>query len=159
MFSHPLSDTFFTGPGLAIRVLCAHEAFMGPGYEEAENILDYITSKDKNTVSAETASNIDKALGSFSGNMSDVGATILPVRTVGVQGDGRTYSFVVCLTLSSEKIDWDKLMVLAKTIPRICHGVNRVVFAWGPHIPAKIRQVTPTLLTEGNPGTMFLNMK
>ena len=51
-------------------------------------------------------------------------ATVLPIYTVGVQGDSRTYSYVAALS-SDEVAPWSQLMKLAKLIPRICHGVNR----------------------------------
>lgn len=41
-----------------------------------------------------------------------------------LQGDCRTYSYVVGISSDSEP-NWENLMILAKLIPRICHNINR----------------------------------
>lgn len=78
-------------------------------------------------------------------DLSGYSATLLPVRTVGVQGDGRTYNHVAMVTSSCEP-DWQVLMLLARTIPRICHNVNRVVYAWGEPVEGAVRGCTVTHL-------------
>lgn len=45
--------------------------------------------------------------------------SILPIRSVGVQGDCRSYSQVACI---SGPPLWSELVFLAKLIPRICHA-------------------------------------
>ena len=55
-----------------------------------------------------------------------VHATLLPVRTVGVQGDGRTYSYLAALSLPNEPNDaWPELLALAKLLPGLVHKVRR----------------------------------
>ncbi|MEA3514567.1 MAG: glutamine-hydrolyzing GMP synthase [Nanoarchaeota archaeon] len=49
----------------------------------------------------------------------------LPIKTVGVQGDGRTYSY---LALLKGKRDWKKIRNAAKRIPTEIHNVNRIVY-------------------------------
>jgi len=73
-------------------------------------------------------------------------ATLLPIRSVGVQGDGRSYSYVMGIS-SDDEPDWTSLMTLAKLIPRICHSVNRVVYIFGGCVKEQVTDVTPTLLT------------
>lgn len=46
-----------------------------------------------------------------------------------LQGDRRTYSYVVGLSSAEEPTNWEDLMRLAKLIPKICHNINR----WAPH--------------------------
>ena len=53
-------------------------------------------------------------------------ATLLPMKTVGVQGDSRTYSLPAALSCSTQP-PWEDLITLAKIIPKVLHNVNRWV--------------------------------
>ncbi|MCK4589477.1 MAG: glutamine-hydrolyzing GMP synthase [Nanoarchaeota archaeon] len=53
---------------------------------------------------------------------------LLPVKTVGVQGDARTYSHMVMLR--GQK-DWENIREAAKRIPTKVHAVNRIVYEIG----------------------------
>lgn len=53
---------------------------------------------------------------------------VVPVRTVGVQGDGRTYSYLAVLR---GKRDWEKIRKAAKRIPQEVREVNRIVYDLG----------------------------
>jgi len=45
-------------------------------------------------------------------------STLLPIRSVGVQGDKRSYSYVS--TISSDgQPEWEELMFLARIIPKV----------------------------------------
>lgn len=102
----------FPGPGLAVRCLCSD------GNSEIEDF-------EKLSVQLK---NID------TGNYS---TTILPIKSVGVQGDERSYGYVVALSTdysSIEEIDWNFLFDLAKEIPKMVHKVNRIVFVFGSRI-------------------------
>jgi GMP synthase (glutamine-hydrolysing) len=112
----------FPGPGLAIRILCAEEPYVTPDYQTVQDQLD------------ELVINSDSGLS----------AHLLPVRTVGVQGDGRTFSYLCGL---SGTADWPKLHQLARQIPKRVHQVNRVVYVWGDAITQPPTQITPTTLT------------
>ena len=59
-----------------------------------------------------------------------------------LQGDGRTYSYVVGLSSDNPKPDWEVLFFLAKTIPRICHNVNRIAYIFGKAIGDPIQVCT-----------------
>ena len=118
----------FPGPGLAIRVLCADEPYI---------------KEDFDTMQA----NLVQACAELSD--LPVKAVLLPVRTVGVQGDGRTYSYLAALSLPTDpKSSWPQLLALAKRIPGTVHKVNRVVFLMGAPVEVPPRDITPTRLTE-----------
>jgi len=77
-------------------------------------------------------------------------ATLLPIRTVGVQGDRRTYSYAVAISCTKDPLgssEWNDLLYFAKLIPRVCHNINRVTFAFGGPIEHPVSDVTPTMLT------------
>lgn len=110
----------FPGPGLAIRILCADEPYHTADFDQAEQALQNLVTD------------------------TGISAHLVPVRTVGVQGDGRTFSYLCAL---SGTADWEVLFDLAKQIPKKVHQVNRVVYVFGEPIKEKITDITPTHLT------------
>lgn len=74
-------------------------------------------------------------------------ATLLPIRTVGVQGDCRTYSYVAGIS-SEREPDWEDMIFLARLIPRICHNINRVCYIFSGIVKEFIPDLTPTYLTS-----------
>lgn len=119
----------FPGPGLAVRILCAVEP--------------YVTGEEESIVTQ---------LQSFA--TDSVRVSLLPCRTVGVQGDQRSYSHLVALSSDSTSDpfglapNWHTLFHLAKQIPKQVHGVNRVVYVFGkPLTHTRYTSITPTLLT------------
>lgn len=98
----------FPGPGLAIRILC-HDG------TKANTVPDKIVQ----TAQAE----LDNLL--VAEGFDDFRATVLPIRSVGVQGDGRSYKPCVSVTGPA---DWPRLRALAELIPNRVHGVNRVCY-------------------------------
>jgi len=110
----------FPGPGLAIRIIGAI----------TEERLEILRRADKIVQNELHASDwYRKVWQGF--------AVLLPLKTVGVMGDGRTYENVVALrvvdSLDAMTADWTRLPseVLAKMSNRIINevkGVNRVVF-------------------------------
>lgn len=75
--------------------------------------------------------------------------TLLPIRTVGVQGDHRTYSYCAALSNDKEQIDWEHLKLFASVITKVCRNVNRVVYMFGSAMKDPVHDVTPTFLTPG----------
>ncbi len=147
----------FPGPGLAIRILCAEEPFIDREFnrtnEDLFSISNYIDAhlsfKDK--VRALFPKQLDpdsrKALNDLEERFSaieGINATLLPIKTVGVQGDGRTYSYLA--GLSGEK-NWDDLFFLAQWIPKICHNVNRIAYVFGEQIVSPVKDITKTYLS------------
>jgi len=110
----------FPGPGLAIRILCADKPYITEDFDE-----------------------IIQRLSEFSN--SKISVTLLPIQTVGVQGDERSYSYLAGL---SGKRDWEELFSIAKEIPKKIHEVNRLVYIFGEKIPEPIKDITPTRLTS-----------
>lgn len=111
----------FPGPGLAIRVICGE--------------IPYVTED-----SARIAAQLEAL------DTPDIKASLLPIQTVGVQGDSRTYAHLVGL---SGKMDWPRLKQLADEIPRDIHGINRVAYIFGPMVEeGGLNSLTPTYLTE-----------
>ncbi|XP_032591943.1 GMP synthase [glutamine-hydrolyzing] [Drosophila grimshawi] len=146
----------FPGPGLAIRVLCAEEAYMEKDYSETQVIVrvivDYKNKQLKNhalinRVTGATSESEQTELLRISAN-SDIQATLLPVRSVGVQGDKRSYSYVVGLSTTSPEPNWADMLFLAKIIPRILHNVNRVCYIFGEPVQYLVTDITHTTLNN-----------
>ncbi len=125
VFRHP-----FPGPGLGVRILgeVKHE------YADLLRRADAIFIEELHA-----ADWYDKTAQAF--------AVFLPVRSVGVMGDGRTYEFVVALravqTTDFMTADWAPLPheLLAKVSTRIINevrGINRVVYDVSSKPPATI---------------------
>ncbi len=120
----------FPGPGLAIRIL-------GEVTKERLSILrevDYVLISE-----LRSAGLYDKVGQAF--------AALLPVKSVGVMGDARTYSYIVSLrsvdTQDFMTADWSKIpfSVLEKISSRIVNevrGVNRVLYDITQKPPATI---------------------
>ncbi|XP_055543883.1 GMP synthase [glutamine-hydrolyzing] isoform X2 [Wyeomyia smithii] len=152
--AHLIERHPFPGPGLAIRVLCAEEPFM-KDYSEtqviAKVIVDYKNKLEQthallNRVSGTTTREEQKKLCRISSSMS-LNATLLPIRSVGVQGDKRSYNYAVGLS-SKDQPNWQDMMFLAKLIPRILHNVNRVCYIFGDAVKYPVQDITHTLLTQ-----------
>jgi GMP synthase (glutamine-hydrolysing) len=120
----------FPGPGLAVRIL-------GPVTSES---LDLLREADAIVLEEmKRADFYDKVWQSF--------AVLLPVKTVGVMGDERTYENVVALrvvnSLDGMTADWvklpnDLLSRLANRIINEVKGVNRVVYDISSKPPSTI---------------------
>lgn len=111
--------------------------------------MDYKNKLQKNhalinRVTGATSESEQKDLLRISAN-SQIQATLLPIRSVGVQGDKRSYSYVVGLSTSQEP-NWQDLLFLAKIIPRILHNVNRVCYIFGEPVQYLVTDITHTTL-------------
>src|SRR5690606_16535616 len=84
---------------------------------------------------------VEKKLAGF--DSKNIKVNLLPIRTVGVQGDGRSYGRLVAL---SGEDNWSELVKLAQEIPRQVHEVNRVVYVFGDKLSGSQIDVTPTTL-------------
>jgi GMP synthase (glutamine-hydrolysing) len=139
----------FPGPGLAIRVMCAETPAFGDGFEHTNAMLRFLATGEAGVLQQEEIDRLKRAkeVHGCIAALGDFAATTLPVRTVGVQGDGRTYSYAVAVSCAAARPPWQALLDFAKLVPRLCHKVNRVVFAWGALAAGPIERITPTHLT------------
>ena len=120
----------FPGPGLAVRCLG----------EVTRSALDVLREADAIVVEEITSAGLYR-------ETSQAFAVLLPVRSVGVMGDGRTYENVIAVrcvnTTDFMTADWSRLPyeVLARISSRIINevkGVNRVVYDVSSKPPATI---------------------
>lgn len=95
----------FPGPGLAIRILCSMT-------DSLNELVDYYETQAKLT--------------QLESSFKDIKLLLLPVKSVGIQGDCRTYSYIAAIESISD-INWDESMQIAKVIPQTIHNINRVV--------------------------------
>lgn len=120
----------FPGPGLAVRIV---------GEITGER-LDIVRDADSIFISElKKAGQYDKIWQAF--------AVLLPIRTVGVMGDARTYDYMISLRAVTSRdgmtADWAKIShgVLEKISSRIVNevrGVNRVVYDISQKPPSTI---------------------
>eukprot|EP01061_Rhynchopus_euleeides_P008378 TRINITY_DN17442_c0_g1_i1.p1 TRINITY_DN17442_c0_g1~~TRINITY_DN17442_c0_g1_i1.p1 ORF type:complete len:657 (+),score=303.74 TRINITY_DN17442_c0_g1_i1:251-2221(+) len=133
----------FPGPGLGVRLICTDTPFICDNFDSVNTFVKQIVSLE--SAPATVVKQVQDSHGSdLSGLMgSGLAATILPFKTVGVQGDGRTYSYLCALSSEGEP-NWEKLMSFAKLIPKVCRAINRVCFVFGGKVEGPIKAITPT---------------
>ena len=113
----------FPGPGLAIRVICAEQPYLTENYYETNHQLKALAEE------------------------ANMEAVLLPVQSVGVQGDSRSYRYVAALKGNLNQLTWSEIRTLAQKIPNRLHAVNRVTLLLSDKpLPESVHQITPTLL-------------
>jgi GMP synthase (glutamine-hydrolysing) len=132
VYRHP-----FPGPGLGVRIL----GEVKPEFADLLRRADAIFIDElRNTIDAETGK-------SWYALTSQAFAVFLPVKSVGVMGDGRTYDYVVALravqTSDFMTADWAELpyALLKRVSGRIINevrGINRVTYDISSKPPATI---------------------
>lgn len=142
----------FPGPGLAIRVICAQLPHVDTDFGETE-VLAKLVVQYKHLLARKHAllnrienntSEADREL-LIEATSVKYNATLLPIRTVGVQGDARSYNYCVGISCAQEP-NWEHLKFFARIIPQVCHSVNRIVFIFGPLVQHPVHEVTNTQL-------------
>ena len=132
VYRHP-----FPGPGLGVRILGEVKADYAQALREADAIF---IEELRNTPDPHTGK-------SWYDLTSQAFAVFLPVKSVGVMGDGRTYEYVVALravqTSDFMTADWAELPypLLKKVSSRIINevrGINRVTYDVSSKPPATI---------------------
>jgi len=132
VYRHP-----FPGPGLAVRILGEVKSEFAHLLQKADDIF---IDELRKTIDPQTNK-------SWYELTSQAFAVFLPVKSVGVMGDGRTYEYVVALravqTQDFMTADWAHLPhdLLGKVSNRIINevrGINRVVYDISGKPPATI---------------------
>jgi len=147
----------FPGPGLAVRILCTEDAHLGQGWDQTREYLEALMSFATLSLEHELYSKIVSAFTRIEEDSArlkeitapgHIKALLLPILSVGVQGDGRSYSHPVALYYEAAQKDfpWADLLFLTGLIPRLFHHVNRVVLMFGKP-PTSGPAITPTHLT------------
>ncbi len=111
----------FPGPGLGVRILCSQNADSLPNTPEIE-------------------SGIQK-------KFADIEARVLPLKSVGVQGDFRSYRHPVVL-FSKNEYSWDTLDEIATNIPNSFPEINRVLLSLSHFSKLSVPKVTPSFMTK-----------
>ena len=143
VYRHP-----FPGPGLAVRILGEIKKEYADLLREADAIFIEELRKFPYTPTAEEAAHGGPRVPkNWYDNTSQAFAVFLPVKSVGVMGDGRTYDYVVALravqTSDFMTADWAELPygLLKKVSSRIINevrGINRVTYDVSSKPPATI---------------------
>jgi GMP synthase (glutamine-hydrolysing) len=144
VYRHP-----FPGPGLGVRILGEIHPEFVPLLQRADDIFIRTLRETKTTAQDVAAGLCDAAdLGkSWYDLTSQAFAVFLPVKSVGVMGDGRTYEWVVALravvTSDFMTAHWAHLphQLLSHVSNRIINevrGINRVVYDISGKPPATI---------------------
>ncbi|MBN1425695.1 glutamine-hydrolyzing GMP synthase [Candidatus Fermentibacteria bacterium] len=99
----------FPGPGLAVRVVCSDTAIPLSGFDREQASLSGLIGPD-------------------------LDGLVLPVRSVGVQGDARTYCHPAMVWYRDRRSrpDWQVLKAVAARIVNALSTVNRVVWSARP---------------------------
>ncbi len=119
----------FPGPGLAVRIICTEKPYLTEDFEKIEEKLKTFETK-----------NLEFGL--------------IPIQTVGVQGDGRTYNYLAGMYPKNNlegldkisEIDWKEAIKLAREIPKKIHQINRIVFVFEQKPEKPQKTIIPTLL-------------
>ena len=143
VYRHP-----FPGPGLAVRILGEIKKEYADLLREADAIFIEELRKFPYTPTPEEAAHGGTRVPkNWYDNTSQAFAVFLPVKSVGVMGDGRTYDYVVALravqTSDFMTADWAELPygLLKKVSSRIINevrGINRVTYDVSSKPPATI---------------------
>ena len=115
----------FPGPGLAIRVLCSETPYLTDEYDSANRSLQVLAAE------------------------AGLQAVLLPIQSVGVQGDARSYRYCAALKGDLFKLTWPEIRALAQKIPNRIHAINRVALLLNEKpLPREIKTITTTHLNE-----------
>ncbi len=119
----------FPGPGLGIRVIC---------------------TEAREAVTAEQTARFERQIAG-----SGLDGRVVPLRTVGVQGDNRSYRYLAVMA-NAQKPAWETLATLGAEIPNRLDFVNRVAYVLDGNLagaevfPATLSKPALDLLREAD---------
>ncbi len=115
----------FPGPGLGVRLLCSD------GEQEDSEQIQLIGPA------------VSEALGKFG-----LQGAPLPIKSVGVKADLRSYEHPVMIHQNGDAIDWDKLAEASGRIHKTVGGINRTILNLGPEMPTAFKPLAATMTRE-----------
>ena len=113
----------FPGPGLAVRCLCASRAQESQTLMNKARLLQKKWREPWQELLEENCAEQEQS--------GELGYSVLPIRSVGVQGDQRTYRNCLALLYKNDVPDWSLLLELARKIPNRFVDINRVLLCLG----------------------------
>lgn len=120
----------FPGPGLAIRLLC---------------------NDGKDQLTQETLTKFETVMTKL---ISETGVkcqgSIVPLKSVGVQGDCRSYRYLSILAGEGLNFDWEKVYHLGRSLPNQVDFVNRVAYVLNQQQLSGSLQTYPMYINEAN---------
>lgn len=122
----------FPGPGLGIRALC----------QDTASLDENLTAVD------EFQSNVEEAISNDSWAGGKVTGQVLPVLSVGVKGDARSYEHPVALWMGLKDIDWKGLKLFSTRLVNSTRGINRCILMLHPIKKKTPSPVERTITTE-----------
>ncbi len=111
----------FPGPGLGIRALC----------QNCDLIQDNLSAV------VDVQPLVDKAIEADEWSRGKVKGMVLPVLSVGVKGDARSYEHPVALWLKRENLNWKELKLFSTRLVNRVRGINRCILMLDPLDPEK----------------------
>jgi GMP synthase (glutamine-hydrolysing) len=96
----------FPGPGLAIRAIC---------------------NDGKSQISEAQSQTFKKLMGELGEPYGYQGA-VIPIQSVGVQGDCRSYRYLSIISGKGPAFEWDRIYQIGKTLPNRVDFINRVAY-------------------------------
>jgi GMP synthase (glutamine-hydrolysing) len=111
----------FPGPGLGVRLLCSAGTESRDGFDEIEPNVAAVAAR------------------------YGVAALALPIRSVGVKADLRSYEHPV---LVSGEAPWERRLEMAASLFRDVAGINRCVWNLGPEAPTSVRPLAATVTRD-----------
>ncbi len=106
----------FPGPGLGIRALCQNLELIKENIEAVENVQP----------------KVEEGILNDPWGKGKVEGMVLPVLSVGVKGDARSYEHPVALWGLEEEIDWNELKLFSTRLVNRTKGINRCILMLHP---------------------------
>ncbi len=100
----------FPGPGLGVRLICSETGGIALDKKQRDELVSF-------------------------GKERGYEARMAPIRSVGVQGDNRSYKNLCLLSKSGVDCDWSEVMSVAREIPNHLNYINRVAYRIDSALP------------------------